>query len=69
MNTPYKMAGSYHYGKQPTKKMHNDPKAGSAAVKNFGYAAKQAKEAGKKEFDYAGKTFPVKKRGCKSKYR
>jgi hypothetical protein len=29
-------------------------------VQNFAYAAKQAKEAGDKAFEYAGKTFPVK---------
>ena len=31
------------------------------ALGKFSYAAIQAKKAGKKSFEYAGKTFPVKK--------
>ena len=41
----------------PVKDGHGDM---DMPVQNFGYVASQAKKAGDKSFEYAGKTFPVK---------
>ena len=45
---------------KPLREMDMVAKEMDMPVQNFGYVASQAKKAGDKSFEYAGKTFPVK---------